>query len=97
MNAYVMVELDRMEEAIEFGLKAIRLGAPVDDATELYQLLGQAHQSLGNTQEAKTAYKNFLQLVPKSKSEQTRENAPYIRQLLTTLEQEGNSNADSSN
>lgn len=95
MNAHVLVELNRMEEAIEFGLKAIRLGAPLEDATELYQLLGQAHQSLGRTQEAKTAYENFLKLAPKSKREETRENAPFIRQLLTTLEQEGPKSADS--
>ena len=46
LNALVHVELNKMEDGIEFALKAIRLGATVEDTTELYQLLGQAYQSL---------------------------------------------------
>ena len=42
LNALVHVELNKMEDGIEFALKAIRLGATVEDTTELYQLLGQA-------------------------------------------------------
>jgi CheY-like chemotaxis protein/Flp pilus assembly protein TadD len=89
LNALVHVELDRMEDGIEFALKAIRLGATVDDTTELYQLLGQAYQSLGRIKEARTAYETFLKVAPKSKNPQTKQAVQYIQQLLGSLNEEG--------
>lgn len=89
LNALVHVELDKMDDGIEFALKAIRLGATIDDATELYQLLGQAYQSLGQVKEARTAYENFLKIAPKSKKPQTKQAVQYIQQLLGGLKEEG--------
>ncbi|MGB0648282.1 MAG: response regulator, partial [Bradymonadia bacterium] len=89
LNALVHVELNKMEDGIEFALKAIRLGATIEDTTELYQLLGQAYQSLGQVKEARTAYENFLTVAPKSKNPQTKQAMQFIRQLLGSLN-EGN-------
>jgi tetratricopeptide (TPR) repeat protein len=89
LNALVHVELDKMEDGIEFALKAIRLGATIDDTTELYQLLGQAYQSLGQVKEARTAYENFLKIAPKSKNPQAKQAVQYIQQLLGGLNEEG--------
>ena len=97
MHTQVLVEVNEMEEAIEFGLKSIRLGIRSSDAMQVYLLLGQSYQSLNRMKEARAAYENYLKLAESVKSTEVRNTVPGIKQLLTRLVQKGEQREDSSN
>ena len=95
MNAQVMVELGRYQDAIDNGLKAIRLSKTPD--MNVYLILGQAYHALNKKKEAVTAYKQYISIAEKSKSQETLDTAASIRGLMSRLERESPKNADSSN
>ena len=86
LNALVHVELNKMEDGIEFAQ-----GYPAWLLSKILRSLsaaGTAYQSLGQVKEARTAYENFLTVAPKSKNPQTKQAMQFIRQLLGSLNEE---------